>query len=290
MLHNRRLLFVFRALSDFTRAFGGEGIVQAAWGLTRLSSELSPMPPCPALAGWEPNPTQALHTLRQRSIVPGDALASDGTSFIPDRFEDSDVASDANRILLEPVTVPEAAETLPRSQPIAWWNGPTAAMALFSPSDPRLRQAGSSEGPATADAGSSADDREQVKAGAPPTADSDASVSAELVSEPGTATRDTVSDKQDTEASQLHATATMQRSSPDASKSDSQADELRAGLESGEVAAIQRLLGEGSVGVPEAQLSCIVQGMRLLVMLLRNDHTWQPVSFCVAVHGSGFRS
>ena len=136
------------------------------------------------------------------------------------------------------------------------------------------------------DAGSSVDDREQVKAVAPTTGPADASVNAELVAEPGPASRDTFSDLHSTEACQLHATTTLQHSSPDVSNSDSQLGEFRPHLEPGELAAIQRLLGDGPVGLPEAQLSCIVQGMRMLVTLLRDDHTWQPVSPCVALHGS----
>ncbi len=38
-----------------------------------------------------------------------------------------------------------------------------------------------------------------------------------------------------------------------------------------------RLLGSAAESIPEHQLQCIVQGMRLLVTLLRDNHTWDPV-------------
>ena len=38
-----------------------------------------------------------------------------------------------------------------------------------------------------------------------------------------------------------------------------------------------RLLGSAAESIPEHQLQCIVQGMRLLVTLLRDNHTWEPV-------------
>jgi len=37
------------------------------------------------------------------------------------------------------------------------------------------------------------------------------------------------------------------------------------------------LFGPDSQPIPEQQLQCMVQGVRLLVALLRNHHTWQPV-------------
>ena len=130
-------VFVCRALADFIRAFGGEDFAQAAWGLTRLSLNLPPLPPCPVLAGWESNPAQALEALRHRSIIPGDTLATGEKPVMSDRLDDYDVASDANLIVLEPVILPLAA---------AWWHGRTAAAALSSSSDPRSRQAGRVEG------------------------------------------------------------------------------------------------------------------------------------------------
>ena len=39
----------------------------------------------------------------------------------------------------------------------------------------------------------------------------------------------------------------------------------------------ERLLGPNAEPVPEQQLHCIVQGMRLMVTLLRSSHTWDPV-------------
>ena len=38
-----------------------------------------------------------------------------------------------------------------------------------------------------------------------------------------------------------------------------------------------RLIGSAAESIPEHQLHCIVQGMRLLVTLLRDNHTWNPV-------------
>ncbi len=37
------------------------------------------------------------------------------------------------------------------------------------------------------------------------------------------------------------------------------------------------LSGPDAESIPEHQLQCIVQGMRLLVTLLRDNHTWEPV-------------
>ena len=37
------------------------------------------------------------------------------------------------------------------------------------------------------------------------------------------------------------------------------------------------LSGPDAESIPEHQLQCIVQGMRLLVTLLRDNHTWDPV-------------
>lgn len=47
---------------------------------------------------------------------------------------------------------------------------------------------------------------------------------------------------------------------------------------------VQRPLGPDSVPLQEPQLVCIVQGMRLLVTLLRERHTWDPVSSCHSIH------
>ena len=44
------------------------------------------------------------------------------------------------------------------------------------------------------------------------------------------------------------------------------------------LAGVREVLGPGSVALEEAQLVCIVQGLRLLVTLLREHHTWEPVS------------
>ena len=52
-------------------------------------------------------------------------------------------------------------------------------------------------------------------------------------------------------------------------------DEARVGLD-----WVQGLLGADSVPLQEPQLVCIVQGLRLLVTLLRERHTWDPVSGC----------
>ena len=38
------------------------------------------------------------------------------------------------------------------------------------------------------------------------------------------------------------------------------------------------LLGPESEALLEPQLVCVVQGVRLLVTLLRERHTWEPVS------------
>lgn len=38
-----------------------------------------------------------------------------------------------------------------------------------------------------------------------------------------------------------------------------------------------RQLGSAAESIPEQQLQCIVQGTRLLVILLRDNHTWEPV-------------
>ena len=43
---------------------------------------------------------------------------------------------------------------------------------------------------------------------------------------------------------------------------------------------VQQLLGADSEPLQEPQLMCIVQGLRLLVTLLRERHTWEPVSGC----------
>ncbi len=42
------------------------------------------------------------------------------------------------------------------------------------------------------------------------------------------------------------------------------------------------LLGPDAESIPEHQLQCIVQGMRLLVTILRDNHTWEPV--CPSIH------
>lgn len=47
---------------------------------------------------------------------------------------------------------------------------------------------------------------------------------------------------------------------------------------------VEGLLGAGSTAIQEPQLVCIVQGMRLLVTLLRERHTWEPVSDAHPTH------
>lgn len=44
------------------------------------------------------------------------------------------------------------------------------------------------------------------------------------------------------------------------------------------------LLGPESQALPEPQLVCVVQGMRLLITLLREHQTWDPVSDCQPTH------
>ena len=46
---------------------------------------------------------------------------------------------------------------------------------------------------------------------------------------------------------------------------------------------VQKLFGADSAPLQEPQLVCIVQGMRLLVTLLREHHTYEPVSGCYSL-------
>lgn len=73
-----------------------------------------------------------------------------------------------------------------------------------------------------------------------------------------------------TDHPQSQAAVAMQ---PDSAAESVGQDKAVAGLD-----WVQGLLGAGSTGLQEPQLVCIVQGMRLLVTLLRERHTWEPVS------------
>lgn len=77
---------------------------------------------------------------------------------------------------------------------------------------------------------------------------------------------------QGTDRPQSHAAVAMQFDS-DGESGPGERDEAGVGL-----AWVEGLLGAGSSGLQEPQLVCIVQGMRLLVTLLRERHTWEPVS------------
>lgn len=77
---------------------------------------------------------------------------------------------------------------------------------------------------------------------------------------------------QSTDQAQSVAAVTMQPDNAAECGSGGQA-EARVGLD-----WVRGLLGADSAPLQEPQLMCIVQGLRLLVTLLRERHTWDPVS------------
>ena len=89
---------------------------------------------------------------------------------------------------------------------------------------------------------------------------------------------------QGTDQAQSDAAVAMQPDNADESGSRGK-DEAHVGSGGQDAARVgpdwvQRLLGPDSAPLQEPQLACIVQGMRLLVTLLREHHTWDPVSNC----------
>ena len=211
-------IVVHRLLVDFLRAFGGDTIVQAAWGQAGCSPAL---PPCPALTGAEPEPVAALQVLlscatasaQQQALqdaatargsptwtrVNGTPHAEPHQGTATDHVIQTEPAPAASAAAHQEVPLPSA-ETLPESEK----------------GQLNMSQRGENDGVTACD------------------------------------------DAHDAEA------ACCQKEDGAASRT-------------GMLVEMWRLLSPAAEAITEQQMSCLVQGMRLLVTLLRDNHTWQPV-------------
>ena len=262
---------ICRALADFMRAFGGESIVQAAWGLAGLA----PLPRCPALLGTEPNPNETLALFRLLIMKTEHAAGtSDGAS---DKPTDGRTVQNTDSIDMHTAHIPalNMVQQLRQETPAAT-SAQAASVSAFTPSDQDIQAAAILErlyplrgsrarrpasGGDQLTAGGSLTD---VPTDPRPAAESSTAVSAS--------------------ASELHAGNVIHSAAAGVSQPINAAALASTGQpqavrpSSVDPAGLQRLVGSASEAIPEPRLVCMVNGMRLLVTLLRSDYTWAPVS------------
>ena len=256
-------------LIDFLRAFGGERIVQAAW---RSSRQASALLPCPALDGTEAEPaaslkalqaeangtTSRMDSLREQVCQAHGTCNNIGREGHLDAQTDSPPASsssalhDAANFLAEEASVAGVI-----SDSGAAGTAPGDDMVPTRTSDAPSMQAEDASIPT----GGHADVSPQT---------GDASVPTEYEGAGDMHLGHTVSDM----------------TSPHAQADSAASSALHASMVENMSQEWWRLLGSDTESIPEQQLQCIVQGMRLLVTLLRDKHTWEPV--CPSVQDTHF--
>ena len=230
-------------LIDFLRAFGGERIVQAAW----RSRQASALPPCPALDGTEAEPAVSLKALQAEAngkssrmdSQRGQVCQAHGTCNSIGRDGDLDAQTDSPPASSSSSALHDAASSLAEEASVTGVISDSGA-------------AGTAPGDDLVPTGSHADVSPQT---------GDASVPTEYAG-----------------AADMHLEDMVSEVAPADAQADSAASSaLDASIMEDMPQEWWRPLGSDAESIPEQQLQCIVQGTRLLVILLRDNHTWEPV-------------